>query len=81
MSFASRGFHGRRRDPGPDAARIPPGQHLAADFPVLSAGPTPHTPLDEWTFSIVAGEEVRSWSWEEFTRPPHARRSPPTSTA
>ena len=22
-------------------------------LPVLSAGPTPHTPLDEWTFSIV----------------------------
>ena len=70
MSFRSRGFRGRRRDPGPDGARIPPGQHLTADFPVLSAGPTPHTPLDEWTFSIVDGEEVRSWTWEEFTALP-----------
>jgi DMSO/TMAO reductase YedYZ molybdopterin-dependent catalytic subunit len=70
MSFRSRGFRGRRRDPGPDAARIPPGQHLTSDFPVLSAGPTPHTPLDEWTFSIVDGEEVRSWTWEEFTALP-----------
>ena len=25
----------------------------SADFPVLSTGPTPHTPLSEWTFSIT----------------------------
>ena len=28
---------------------MPPGQYVTDDFPVLSAGPTPHTPLDEWT--------------------------------
>jgi DMSO/TMAO reductase YedYZ molybdopterin-dependent catalytic subunit len=66
MSFVSRGFRGRRRDPGPDAARIPPGQHLTPDFPVLSAGPTPHTPLDQWTFSIVNGDEGRTWTWKEL---------------
>jgi DMSO/TMAO reductase YedYZ molybdopterin-dependent catalytic subunit len=34
---------------------------------VLSAGPTPHTPLDEWTFSIVgAGLEPTTWTWEAF---------------
>ena len=33
---------------------MPPGQYLTDDFPVLSAGPTPHTPLEEWTFSIAA---------------------------
>jgi DMSO/TMAO reductase YedYZ molybdopterin-dependent catalytic subunit len=34
---------------------------------VLSAGPTPHTPLDEWSFTID-GEtaEPVSWSWTEF---------------
>jgi len=34
---------------------------------VLSAGPTPHTPLDEWTFTI-AGEidEPRRWTWDEL---------------
>ena len=58
MSFASRGFRGRRRPEGADAARIPPGQHLTRDFPVLSAGPTPETPLEEWTFSIIAGDEA-----------------------
>src|SRR4029077_2401853 len=40
----SRGFRGRRRD-DIDASRVPPGQYVTADFPVLSAGPTPPTPL------------------------------------
>ena len=34
MSFVTRGFHGRRRD---DDGRLPPGQHLTGDFPVLSS--------------------------------------------
>jgi DMSO/TMAO reductase YedYZ molybdopterin-dependent catalytic subunit len=61
----SRGFGGRRRrDSEPD--RLPPGQYVTDGFPVLSAGPTPHTPLDEWSFSLVGGEETKTWSWEEF---------------
>jgi DMSO/TMAO reductase YedYZ molybdopterin-dependent catalytic subunit len=65
MSFVSRGFKGRRRDDG-DSDRVPPGQYVTDDFPVLSAGPTPHTPLEEWSFSIVDGEERTSWTWDEF---------------
>ena len=65
MSFVSRGFRGRRRDADP--ARVPPGQYVTDDFPVLSAGPTPHTPLAEWTFTVRgAVEEQRSWTWAEF---------------
>ena len=66
MSFVSRGFRGRRREDA-DPSRVPPGQYVTGDFPVLSAGPTPHTSLEEWTFSI-AGEvdEPRRWTWEEF---------------
>jgi DMSO/TMAO reductase YedYZ molybdopterin-dependent catalytic subunit len=38
---------------------------------VLSAGPTPHTPLEEWSFSIDgAVEEPMSWQWDEFLRLP-----------
>jgi DMSO/TMAO reductase YedYZ molybdopterin-dependent catalytic subunit len=66
MPPISRGFHGRRRDDA-DAGRIPPGQYLTPDFPVLSAGPTPHTSLDEWSLTIHgAVDEPVSWSWEEF---------------
>ena len=66
MSPISRGFHGRNREPAADASRIPPGQYATGDFPVLSAGPTPSTPLDKWSFSLrQAGETLRTWSWEE----------------
>ena len=34
------------RRPQVDATRVPPGQYVTSDFPVLSAGPTPRTPLD-----------------------------------
>ena len=64
MPPVSRGFH-RKRAAAP-ADRIPPGQYLTRDFPVLSAGPTPHTALDRWTFSIAGGRETRSWTWQEF---------------
>ena len=67
MSPISRGFHGRRREPAGDAGRVPPGQYVTEDFPVLSAGPTPHTPLDKWTFSIrQGGDTSKSWSWAEI---------------
>jgi DMSO/TMAO reductase YedYZ molybdopterin-dependent catalytic subunit len=65
MAQVSRGFSGRRRK-GADESRLPPGQYLVGGFPVLSAGPTPDTPLQEWTFSIVGGFEPKTWRWEEF---------------
>jgi DMSO/TMAO reductase YedYZ molybdopterin-dependent catalytic subunit len=46
---------------------VPPGQYVTTDFPVLSAGPTPHTPLDEWTFTISGAVDERvSWTFEEL---------------
>jgi DMSO/TMAO reductase YedYZ molybdopterin-dependent catalytic subunit len=66
MSFVSRGFHGRREDSA-DSARVPPGQYLTTDYPVLSAGPTPHTPLDQWDFQIVGEVDgTHRWTWDEF---------------
>jgi DMSO/TMAO reductase YedYZ molybdopterin-dependent catalytic subunit len=51
--------------------RIPPGQYYERGVPVLSAGPTGRTPLEEWTFSIQgAVDEARRWTWEEFTELP-----------
>src|SRR5262245_62988683 len=67
--FVTRGFVGRRRaDAGGDvASRIPPGQYLTSDFPVLSAGPTPRTPLDRWSFTVEGlVRESRTWTWDEF---------------
>jgi DMSO/TMAO reductase YedYZ molybdopterin-dependent catalytic subunit len=70
MSPISRGFRGRRRPDG-DPSRLPPGQYLTGDFPVLSAGPTPHTPLADWTFSIDGAVDASvSWSWDELVALP-----------
>src|SRR5205807_4856650 len=70
MSFISRGFRGRR-EPAEDSSRLPPGQYLVRDFPVLSAGPTPHTPLDQWSFKITGAVDAdKTWSWEEFRKLP-----------
>jgi DMSO/TMAO reductase YedYZ molybdopterin-dependent catalytic subunit len=70
MALISRGFRGRRQE-NTEPGRLPPGQYLTPGFPVLSAGPTPRTPLDQWTFSITgAVGTAREWSWEEFTALP-----------
>src|SRR4051794_7683767 len=66
MGFVSRGFHGRpRRDV--DSSRVPPGQYVVDDFPVLSAGPTPRTAIDEWSFRIDGEvDEPLTWTWDEM---------------
>ena len=64
MGIISRGFSGRG---GPAGVKLPPGQYLTMDFPVLSAGPTPHVPLDSWEFTIDDGKQVlRRWDWKSF---------------
>ncbi len=70
MTFVSRRFAGRRKaDVPPD--RIPPGQYVTNDFPVLSAGPTPLVPAEEWRFAIH-GEvsHPQTWTWEQFRELP-----------
>ncbi len=68
--LVSRGFLGRQR-PAEVEKRLPPGQYLVTDFPVLSAGPTPRTPLDRWSFSIEGLVRARaSWGWQEFLNLP-----------
>jgi len=64
MTIVSRGFSGRRST---EDAKLPPGQYLTTDFPVLSAGPTPHVPLDQWELTIDDGtNQLRRWDWKAF---------------
>ena len=66
MSFVTRGFHGRQRD-SVEAGRLPPGQYLVSGFPVLSAGPTPRTPLTKWSFTIEGEIDTpKRLTWDEF---------------
>jgi DMSO/TMAO reductase YedYZ molybdopterin-dependent catalytic subunit len=70
----TRGFRGRQRDQG-QRDRLPPGQYLVRDFPVLSAGPTPRIPMNQWDFRVLDadGSTIVRWNWEQF-------RSLPTET-
>jgi DMSO/TMAO reductase YedYZ molybdopterin-dependent catalytic subunit len=66
MALLSRGFRRGRRER--TDGRLPPGQYDVGDgFPVLSAGPTPRTPLARWDLSVddETGQLAR-WTWEEF---------------
>jgi DMSO/TMAO reductase YedYZ molybdopterin-dependent catalytic subunit len=66
MPHISRGFTGRRR-PEVDPARVPPGQYVVNDFPVLTAGPTPRVDTADWTFTIDgAVGAAASWNWDEL---------------
>jgi DMSO/TMAO reductase YedYZ molybdopterin-dependent catalytic subunit len=70
MPPVSRGFGGRRR-PEADPSRVPPGQYVTPDFPVLSIGPTPRVPLEEWSFMLLGEvDEPVSWTWQEFVALP-----------
>jgi DMSO/TMAO reductase YedYZ molybdopterin-dependent catalytic subunit len=68
MPIISRGFAGRRTEA---EVKLPPGQYLTTDFPVLSAGPTPRLSLDKWEFTINDGTNVlQRWDWQSFRELP-----------
>jgi len=62
----SRGFKSRRAEQT-QKDRLPPGQYVTTDFPVLSAGPTPQINVENWTLALqLGGSLLRKWSWAEF---------------
>jgi DMSO/TMAO reductase YedYZ molybdopterin-dependent catalytic subunit len=71
--MATRGFFGRRLSDAV-ASRLPPGQHLTTDFPVLSFGPTPSVDLSAWRFSLKQGPRpIKSWTWDAFEALPRTQ--------
>ncbi|WP_410572420.1 sulfite oxidase-like oxidoreductase [Amycolatopsis sp. cmx-4-61] len=64
MGVVTPGFQGRARSGNP---RLPPGQYLAEDFPVLSAGPTPRVRTETWEFTVTTETgDKHTWSWAEL---------------
>lgn len=69
-------FRQRRREEEQvkSEGRLPPGQSLTRDFPVLHYGSVPKTDLSSWTFKIFGlVEQEKSWSWETFNQLPRTR--------
>ena len=63
----TRGFKGKARADAATRDRVPPGQSVTSDFPILTAGPTQRTALDAWTLSVqLGGESAARWDWKEF---------------
>jgi DMSO/TMAO reductase YedYZ molybdopterin-dependent catalytic subunit len=64
VGIVSPGFSGRRR---PAGQKLPPGQYLVTDFPVLSAGPTPRVDLASWELRVTTETgQVHTWDWAAF---------------
>jgi len=57
----------------PPAARprLPPGQRLVGDFPVLDLGTTPRLSERDWSLSVGgAVERPLAWRWDDFRAQP-----------
>lgn len=71
--MVTRGFVGRRRVEETER-RLPPGQHLVEDFPILQIGPNPAIDLAAWRFTLREGARpLKSWDWEAFQALPRTR--------
>ncbi len=70
MAPVTRGFQPQRRPSGDELRRLPPGQYLTPDFPVLSIGPTPRGAARGWALSVTGAAAPRRWSWDEFASLP-----------
>jgi DMSO/TMAO reductase YedYZ molybdopterin-dependent catalytic subunit len=73
VALISRGFRGRRPDES-SKDRLPPGQYETRDFPVLSAGPTPRTPLSQWMLTLRSTDgRLVTWTWDAFQSLPRTQ--------
>jgi DMSO/TMAO reductase YedYZ molybdopterin-dependent catalytic subunit len=62
----SRGFRSKRHEQTTND-RVPPGQYVTTEFPILSAGPTPQPKIATWNLALqLGGSLLRKWSWAEF---------------
>ena len=70
------------RFPNPDPVRVPPGQFVTQQWPVLHFGSIPKVDLQTWKFSVWGEvENPTSWTWEEFQKTCLAPPGKTTSTA
>ncbi len=71
--MVTRGFSGRVNIDG-TGSRVPPGQHVVEDFPILHAGPTPRVETADWKFTLKIGPRpIKTWSWKEFNALPKTK--------
>jgi len=52
--------------------RVPPGQHLAKGFPVLTYGDTPQVSTDDWEFRVSGLAQPLTLKWADFMAMPQS---------
>jgi len=58
----------------PEEQRLPPGQHLTMDWPVLDLGLTPKISRERWRLDVYgAVEHPMFWDFSEFTAGPQTK--------
>ena len=58
----------------PGEQRLPPGQHLTKDWPVLDLGTVPKTPLDHWKLDVYGEVDDRlTLDWAAFSKLPQSQ--------
>jgi DMSO/TMAO reductase YedYZ molybdopterin-dependent catalytic subunit len=64
-------FQRRQRDRERYGDRLPPGQKVVEDWPVLTYGGTPKIDLDQWRFRVTGlVEKEVEWDWKQFSALP-----------
>jgi DMSO/TMAO reductase YedYZ molybdopterin-dependent catalytic subunit len=57
----------------PESERLPPGQHLVKDWPVLDLGQQPDVEKGDWKLKVYgAVENPFTWDWAEFAAQPQS---------
>src|SRR3954447_7398531 len=63
---------GRMGRPGGD--RLPPGQHLVKDWPVLDLGEQPDIGVERWRLDVFGTvDNPVSWDWSQFQQLPQTQ--------
>jgi len=58
----------------PEEQRLPPGQHLTKDWPVLDLGLTPPTARERWRLDVYGAiDNPVFWTFAEFTAQPQSK--------
>lgn len=52
--------------------RVPPGQHLANRFPVLTYGETPHITLEDWQLKVWGLVQEQTFAWSDILALPQS---------
>jgi DMSO/TMAO reductase YedYZ molybdopterin-dependent catalytic subunit len=59
----------------PEDVRLPPGQHLVKNWPVLDLGQTPNVTKENWRLNITgAVEHPATWTWHDLKSAPQTHK-------